>query len=98
MALGRPVIASALGGPTEYVDDGVTGLLHAPGDAEDLARAVVRTLTDREAALRMAAAGRATSRRRFGAATPVERTFRAYERLVRSEADGPFRTAPASRL
>lgn len=83
MALGRPVIASALGGPTEYVEPGVTGLLHAPGDAGELAAAILRHLRDRDAAQRMAAAGRATSLRRFGAATHVERTFAAYERVLR---------------
>ncbi len=83
MALGRPVIASALGGPTEYVEPGVTGLLHAPGDAVGLADAVLRHLRERDAARRMAAAGRATSLRRFGAATHVERTFAAYERVIR---------------
>lgn len=84
MALERPVIASALGGPTEYVEHGATGLLHAPGDADDLASAVLRHLKDPVGARTMAAAGRATSLRRFNAAAHVERTFGAYERLLRA--------------
>ena len=38
---GKPMLAAASGGLTETVEDGVTGLLHQPGDAEDLARTVV---------------------------------------------------------
>jgi glycosyltransferase involved in cell wall biosynthesis len=36
----RPVVASAVGGLAEAVDAGETGLLVAPGDAADLARAL----------------------------------------------------------
>ena len=37
MACGLPVIASNIGGIPEQVDDGVTGVLIAPGDSESLA-------------------------------------------------------------
>ncbi len=37
MSYGLPVIASRIGGLPEIVDDGVSGLLFAPGDATDLA-------------------------------------------------------------
>jgi glycosyltransferase involved in cell wall biosynthesis len=39
---GRPVLAAASGGLKETVTDGVTGFLHEPGDAEDLADDVMR--------------------------------------------------------
>jgi glycosyltransferase involved in cell wall biosynthesis len=45
-ALGTPVVASAVGGLPEYVDDGETGLLVPPGDADALARALTRVLED----------------------------------------------------
>lgn len=38
---GKPVLAAASGGLTETVRAGATGLLHAPGDAEALARDVL---------------------------------------------------------
>lgn len=44
-ACGKPVIASRLGTATEIVEDGKTGLLFEPGDAEDLA-AKAKTLID----------------------------------------------------
>ncbi len=42
LAVGTPVISYALGGPTEIVDDGVTGYLVEPGSIEAMAAAVNR--------------------------------------------------------
>jgi len=43
---GVPVIASRLGAMEEKVQDGVSGLLFAPGDAADLARVLRRTVDE----------------------------------------------------
>jgi glycosyltransferase involved in cell wall biosynthesis len=43
-AMGRPVVASDLGGFRETVIDGVTGLLFPPGDADKLASAIAGAL------------------------------------------------------
>jgi glycosyltransferase involved in cell wall biosynthesis len=43
-AMGRPVIASDLGGPAETVEQGVTGWRVPPGDASALASAIERML------------------------------------------------------
>src|SRR4030095_5681325 len=50
MAAGRAVLASRVGGMAEIIEDGVTGLLVAPGDREGLTEALRRLLAD--AALR----------------------------------------------
>src|SRR5207247_4849215 len=47
MAWGRPVVATAIGGLVEAVDDGVTGLLVPPGDTRALRDALARLLADR---------------------------------------------------
>ncbi|MEN6495921.1 MAG: glycosyltransferase family 4 protein [Thermoguttaceae bacterium] len=45
-ALGRPVLASRMGGIPELVDEGETGFLFAPGDATELAERMVRLHRD----------------------------------------------------
>ena len=46
MALGKPVVATAAGGPAEVIDHGKDGLLIPPGDAEAMACAVVKLVSD----------------------------------------------------
>ena len=57
MALGRPVVASNVGGIPEMVEDGVTGLLAPPHDAGALADAIIRLLRDHPYADTLARAG-----------------------------------------
>jgi alpha-maltose-1-phosphate synthase len=45
-AFDKPVVVSNVGGLPEVVEDGMTGLVVPPGDAEKLARALVRILSD----------------------------------------------------
>jgi glycosyltransferase involved in cell wall biosynthesis len=59
MACGLPVVASRIGGISETVEDGVTGILVEPGDVQGLAQAIVWLAQDRELRERMGAAGRA---------------------------------------
>jgi glycosyltransferase involved in cell wall biosynthesis len=63
-AQGIPVVASAVGGIPELVDDGVTGLLVPPGDASALASALSRLVDHRDEAARMGAAAWARVRTR----------------------------------
>ena len=49
----RPVVASAVGGIQDQIEDGVTGLLVEPRDLEAFAHAVLRLLRDRDDAERM---------------------------------------------
>lgn len=57
MALGTPVIAPALAGIPELVDDGRTGLLFTPSKWEDLERALVRMFTDDQLRAQLSANG-----------------------------------------
>jgi glycosyltransferase involved in cell wall biosynthesis len=69
MAVGTPVVGTAVGGMGEVVDDGVTGVLVPPGDPGALAAGVVRVLDARTA---MGEAARRAARR-FGADTYADR-------------------------
>ncbi len=57
MALSRPVVASNVGGIPEMIEDGVTGLLVPPHDADALADAIIRLLRDHPYADTLARAG-----------------------------------------
>ena len=65
MSCGRPVVASRTPGMEDYVDDGVTGILVPPGDADALASAVDQLLDDPDRARAMGAAGAERVRDRF---------------------------------
>ena len=58
MALGKPVIAGAAGGPAEIIVDGESGQLVAFGDEHSLAAAILRYLDDPAFASRVGAAAR----------------------------------------
>jgi glycosyltransferase involved in cell wall biosynthesis len=57
MALRRPMIATAVGGVPEMIEDGRTGLLVPPHDADALAAAITRLLTNHPLADTVARAG-----------------------------------------
>jgi glycosyltransferase involved in cell wall biosynthesis len=70
MAVGRPVVASRVGGVADLVTDGVTGLLSAPDDVEGLARSLAQVLADEPRRRQMGRAARTTAESRF-AVEPV---------------------------
>jgi glycosyltransferase involved in cell wall biosynthesis len=65
MAAGKPVVAADLGGLREVVDPGVTGWLHRPGDAADLAACLARLINDASLRLAMGQRGRERFERHF---------------------------------
>jgi glycosyltransferase involved in cell wall biosynthesis len=78
MAAGLPVVATAVGGVPELVEDGVSGLLAPPGDGEALAAALA------EAVRRRRELGEAGRRRaaRFGVDEMVASYARLFERVA----------------
>ncbi len=60
LAVGTPVVATAVGGVPEIVVDGVNGLLVPPGDLEALTGAIDRVMRDRALRERLAAAAAAS--------------------------------------
>jgi glycosyltransferase involved in cell wall biosynthesis len=65
MAAKRPVVATAVGGLTDLIDDERNGLLVPPNDTAMLARALLRLAGDPELRARVAAAARASVVTRF---------------------------------
>jgi len=56
--MGVPLVVTRVGGLVDAVEDGVTGVVVAPDDPDDLARGLVRLLTDKPMAARVGEAGR----------------------------------------
>jgi glycosyltransferase involved in cell wall biosynthesis len=79
MERARPVVAASIGGLGEIVQDGVTGVLVPPGEAEPLASAIVRVAGDEAMARRMGEAGRERALSRFLQVFCTERTELLYE-------------------
>jgi glycosyltransferase involved in cell wall biosynthesis len=74
------VVASNVGGIPEMVDDGVTGLLVPPHDADALAQAITRLLVDHPYADLLARQGHDMVHDRFCIELMVEAVERIYER------------------
>ncbi len=58
MATQTPVVATKIGGMTEIVNDGVTGLLTDPGDIQALTKAITKIISEPDTASKMREAGR----------------------------------------
>jgi glycosyltransferase involved in cell wall biosynthesis len=81
MAAGLPVVASDVGGVSEAVVDGETGLLVPAADADALAAALGRLLRDPDARRRLGERGHAVARERFD----LERFHREHVELYHRE-------------
>ena len=79
LAAGRPVVASAVGGLLDHVEDGVNGLLVPPGDVPALRAAIERLLGDPKLRAKLGAAAHARARERLAPAAAAAATVRAYE-------------------
>jgi glycosyltransferase involved in cell wall biosynthesis len=82
MAAGLPVVATAVGGVPECVDDGVTGLLVPARDPQAFADALAALLEDPERRRAMGEAGRARARTSFALAAFVDAHAQLYRRLL----------------
>lgn len=81
-ACGVPVVATAVGGVPELVQDGVTGLLTPRGDAEGLAKALERLLSDSKLAARLGKAARQRAEEHFSVQRQVNRLLELWRELV----------------
>ncbi|MFG0320251.1 MAG: glycosyltransferase family 4 protein, partial [Planctomycetota bacterium JB042] len=93
LAMGVPVVSTAVAGNVEIVKHGQTGLLVPPRDPDALAAAILETLADPDAARARAEAGAALVRGRFTSAARAERMaelyreIRTYRRVREMEVD-----------
>jgi glycosyltransferase involved in cell wall biosynthesis len=82
MAHARPVVASAVGGLAEAIEDGESGLLVSPGDVAGLRAALQRLLADAGLRARLGSTARERVRERYSREVAVGATLDAYEAVL----------------
>ena len=89
-AYGKPVIASRIGGIPELVEDGRTGLLFEPGNAEDLRAKIEHLLTHPGETQKMGLNARKLAERAYGPDRHYRRLMAVYAQAQSAEMDGRF--------
>ncbi|RSN24017.1 glycosyl transferase [Streptomyces sp. WAC 05977] len=95
MACGVPVVATAVGGLTDTVVDGVTGLLVPPRSPKDLAGALRRLLGDASTRESFGIAGTDRVRARYSWDRVAADTLRAYGRVSSGETEVATAASPS---
>jgi glycosyltransferase involved in cell wall biosynthesis len=96
MERARPVIAAEIGGLGELVEEGVTGFLVPPGEAEPLAAAIAALAADPALRARMGSAGRRRAVDRFLQERCTDRTEILYRELLAGHVRGNGEPAPTA--
>ena len=84
MACGLPVVSPPVGSIAEIVEDGVSGVLVPPEDANALRAAIESLLADGSRRARLATAAREAALRRFGEERMVERMLEIFTVVARA--------------
>ena len=82
MAVGRPTIATDVGGVSEVVEDGRTGILVPPGDVRAVAAAICTLADNRDLAKAFGEAGQRRQRKLFAAERMVDEYEREFLNLI----------------
>lgn len=82
MAMGKPVVATAVGGVPEQVESGREGLLCPPDDEEKLAAAIIQLLADQRLREEMGRNARRKAQEEFSIAAMAGRLRRLYEEIL----------------
>jgi L-malate glycosyltransferase len=97
MAAGLPVVATAVGGATEIIEDGVTGFLVPPETPPALADRVIRLLKDPSLAEHMGKRGRDRVAREFPIQRMVDQFYGLYRELLPEDGLEPIARARVAR-
>lgn len=91
MVLGKPVVATRVGGIVDVVDDGKNGILVPPGDYNAFATALITLLQDRQLRVKMGEAAKQKIDERFSAQTMVKKIEELYDELISQKGVTPRR-------
>ncbi|MER7583577.1 glycosyltransferase [Kitasatospora sp. NPDC097691] len=95
MAAGVPAVAAGHGAFAELVEDGVTGLLHRPGDAASLASCIRRITAEPDRNQEMGRAARRRYEQGFSPAVGLERLVEGYRTAIAARSGGADGAPPA---
>ena len=88
MALGRPTVATRVGGVSEAVEHEKTGLLVPTSDEPAFAAALLRLAADPELRARLGEAGRRRHREHFGMDRMIEEYSHVFEEVLEAKGSG----------
>jgi glycosyltransferase involved in cell wall biosynthesis len=82
MSLGVPSIAASSGGPLEIIDDGVTGFLFRPNNAENLSKQIMHVLNDTDDCGTIRICGKQVVMNEFSSSTMANATRVTYSAVI----------------
>lgn len=85
LVLGKPIVATNVGGVPEVIEDGISGLIAPIGDADAIGAAIARVLLDAALAVRLRAGARERAPM-FSIERTVSRTMEIYRELLEEPA------------
>lgn len=82
MAAGIPVIATNVGGTPEIIDDGISGFLIPPNDAEEIEKKIITLFNNKELAARFSKSGRIKAKEKFSLNGMVDKYRILYKKFL----------------
>lgn len=87
MASGKPVIASAVGGVTDIVEDGITGFLYPPGNVEALSHALQKLVSDGSLRREFGRRAQKVATERYSAEAVTKKVLDVYRKILAVRAE-----------
>jgi L-malate glycosyltransferase len=97
MAAGRAVIATDVGGASELITHGSTGLLVPAGNPDDLARSILKLVDDKTLRMTIGIAAKSHIQREFGVSKAIREFESIYDSLLVSARNCASRSDPLLR-
>ena len=82
MACGKPIVTTKVGGISEVVEDGTTGLLVEPANSGEIANAITTLLGNEEMRMKMGRRGREVVEEKYNAEATARKVLMVYENVL----------------
>ncbi|MFX1453244.1 MAG: glycosyltransferase family 4 protein [Promethearchaeota archaeon] len=85
MSLGKPIITTTVGGMSEAIENGKTGLLIPPNNQKELANAIIELITNKELRANIGKNGRNIVKKKFDIERSVENHIDLYQTIIKKK-------------